>query len=130
MKNIPTWSNARIAPCICRILARIKGSNGQARLMTDDELIAKTGWGRKRLRSVYRRSTFNGVTNADTDVFHWACGLRPSNQRREVWKLHRAWNNGGIDGVLRMRHLRTALPWQVSQIKRMTIMMERVLKNE
>ena len=126
---IPTWSHAKIAPCICRILAKCKGKGERDRVMTDAELMRRTGWGKKHLRAVYQRASWEGVTNGDTDLFLWACDLHPSKQRRYLWLLKRAWRNG-MEGILKMRHLRATVAWQRNQVDTLLRMIERVLEDE
>lgn len=127
--NIPSWSQARIPPCVCRLLAKSTDDSGQERLMTDGELMKKTGWGKKHLRAVYQSATWKNVTVGDTDLFLWACGLHPAKQRRYMWLLQRAWRNG-MDGIRNMRHLRTDVAWRGNQVQTLLRMVERVLDNE
>lgn len=124
---VVTWNRCTIPPCICRMLARNDGRDG--RLMTDAELGKKTGWGKKHLRAVYRRATWDDVTVGNMDLFLWACGLHPSKQRRYTWLLKRALKNG-MEGIRKMRHLRADTAWQVNQVQTLLRMVERVLDNE
>jgi len=122
--GIPTWNQCRIPPCVCRILAKNPGKDGL--VMTDVELRQKTGWGEKRLLSVYQSASWADITVGDMDLFLWACGLHPSKQRRYTWLLRRAWKNG-MDGIRKMRHLRTELNWRKYRVKTLLVMVERVL---
>lgn len=124
---VPTWSRARIPPCACRILAKNPGRDG--RLMTDAELMAKTGWGKKHLRTVYQSAAWEKITVGDMDLFLWACGLHPSKQRRYRWTLERAWRNG-TDSLLTLRHLRTDVAWRANQVKTLLRMAERVMNEQ
>ena len=91
--------------------------------MTDAELMQKTGWGKKRLRSVYRRKAWHDVTHRETDLFLWACGMHPSKQRRYVFALNRVLKSGRIR---KLRHLRmTGVAWQENQIRTLLRMCER-----
>lgn len=125
---LPRWSIIKIAPCWCRILAKTKDTKtGKERLMTDRELMQRTGWGKKHLRSVYNRATWDKITNGDMDLFLWACGMQPSKQRRYVYLLKRACEGGRIR---RLRHLGAAVAWRENQVQTLLRMCERVLKNE
>lgn len=96
--------------------------------MTNQELMERTGWGKKKLRSVYLRATWHDVSNRDTDLFLWACGLNPSQQKRYVFALQRALKSGGIR---RLRHLRQVeVLWRENQVQTLLRMCERVLENE
>lgn len=95
--------------------------------MTDGELMQRTGWGKKKLRSIYNRWNWWDVTNRDTDLFLWACGISPSKQRRYVYQLKRTEKGGRIR---RMRHLAKGVSWREQQVKTLLRMCERVLKNE
>lgn len=95
--------------------------------MTDRELMEKTGWGKKHLRSVYNRASWDDVTNRDTDLFLWACGIHPSEQRRHVYLLKRACKGGRIR---RLRHLGAAVAWRENQVQTLLRMCERVQLNE
>jgi len=129
MNDIPIWCHAKIAPCICRILAKAKGRDQRDRVMTDAELMKRTGWGKKHLRAVYQQGTWKNITNGDTDLFLWACGLHPSKQRRYLWLLKRALRNG-MEGILKMRHLRADVAWQRNQVRTLLRMIGRVLEDE
>lgn len=109
--DIPTWNRCKIPPCICRLLARVDD-----RLMTDPELMAKTGWGKARLRAIYHRHSWDGVTHEETDLFLWACNIEPSKQRRYLWLLKRALSKG-MKGLLGMRHLKCNTGWQGNQLR-------------
>lgn len=124
---IPTWNKCLIAPCICRLLAKSPGREGL--VMTDPELMKKTGWRREYLRSVYYRATWDKVAVGDMDLFLWACGLHPSKQRRYKWLLQRAWSNG-MEGIRSMKHLRGDQPWRIFQVNSLLRMVERVLEDE
>lgn len=124
---IPTWIKVKMPPCICRIMAKSPGKDG--RVLTDTNLMQKTGWGNKRLRSVYRNATWEQIEGGDMDLFLWACGLHPSQQRRYMWVLQRAWKNG-MDGIRRMRHLRADTAWQKQQVNGLLQMVERVLDEQ
>ena len=127
MNIIPTWSQARIPPCACRLLARNEGRDG--RLMTDAELMEKTSWGKKHLRSVYQSASWEHITVGDMDLFLWACGLHPSKQRRYRWLLERASRNG-MDSLRKVRHLRADVLWRANQVKVLLRMAERVLNEQ
>lgn len=123
---IPTWNSCRIPPCVCRLLAKSKGADGQERLMTDAELRQRTGWTRYYLSAVYHSATWDKVEVADMDLFLWACGLHPSKQRRYIWLLKRAWSKG-MDGIRNMRHLKVDVSWRIVQIDILLQMVEKVL---
>ena len=120
-----TW---HIAPCVCRLLAKTKDlRTGEWRLMTDAELMKLTGWGQKHLRWVYSKSSWNQITNWDTDLFLVACGLNVKAQRRYKYRLVRALKRGGIQT---MRHLQGRIAWRVNQNKMLLRMCERSLAGE
>jgi hypothetical protein len=126
---IPTWNKCTISPALCRILARIKDpATGEVRLMTDRELMDKTGWGKKHLRGVYQAGTWESVTCGDMDRFLWACGIHPAKQRRQVWLLERILRQGG--DFRRLRHLRPCKGWRENQIVTLLRMLGRVANAE
>lgn len=121
---IPTWNTCTICPALCRILARIKDpTTGEIRLMTDRELMERTGWGLKHLRGVYQATTWDNVTVGDLNNFVSACGIRPATQRRFVWLLRRVEKSGDFR---RLRHLRKCQGWRENQIVTALRMLERV----
>lgn len=123
-EGFPTWNTCKIAPCICRLLAK----TGDL-LATDPELMKRTGWSRARLVGVYKRARWDGVTVGDMDRFLWACGLTPDKQRRYLWLLKRAMESK--DGIKSMRHLRTCnQAWRASTVEALVKMVEKVLENE
>lgn len=126
--NIPTRNSWTIAPCVCRLLAKIKDQRtGEWRLMTDDELMAITGWGEKHLRWIYSKPSWDKVSNGDTDLFLHACGLIVQDQRRYKYRLIRALKRGGIHT---MRHLQGKRAWRVNQNRTLLRMCERSLSSE
>lgn len=124
---IPTWTKCKLPPCICRFLAK-----SDDLLMTDQELMERTGWDRRKVKRVYRRVTWNNITVGDMDRFLYACRLKPENQRRYIWQLKRAWKSG----LHNMRHLRPASDvrvrqrWRPSAIASLIKMVVKVLDNE
>lgn len=110
----------RLPPCICRLLAKKSG-----RLMTDDELVAATGWGKTRLRTLYNSTSWENITVGDADKFLTACGLTWSSQRRQRWLLQLAGND-----ISRMRHLRATTGWQASMVQRHQARIARLLSTE
>jgi hypothetical protein len=122
--NVPTWNRCTISPCLCRILGKTwDESLGRTRPWTDNELMEKTGWGRRHLRAVYRAATWQDVTSGDIDLFLWACGIKPSKQRRSVWMLERIRRAGEFR---QLRHLRPATGWLENQIRALLKMVEKV----
>lgn len=109
----------RLPPVVARLLAK---SNGK--LMSDIELCKRTGWGKKRLRRVYRAGSWRNVTVEEVDVFLAACGLTWSSQRRERWLLKLAWNRSGLAD---MRHLRASTGWEASMINKLNKHVEKFL---
>lgn len=88
----------RLPPAVVRILAKHNG-----RLMTDAQLMAKTGWGLRRVRTVAGKGSWASVTVKDADTFLRACGLSWSAQRKQRWLLQLAINGTGLHS---MRHIR------------------------
>lgn len=101
----------RLPPCLARLLAKEDG-----RLASDRILMARTGWGARRLRSVYQRATWDGVDAADIDTFHEACGLRWSSQNKQRWQLQTAFEKGGLKGLARLKHLKPRNPWEAKAL--------------
>lgn len=99
----------RIPPCICRILAK---SNGK--LMTTNELMAKTGFGHMKLKHISKQLSWARIAVEDVDVFLTACGLKWSTQRRERWLLQLAANKGRLH---KMRHFKTSTRVEAAQVK-------------
>lgn len=111
----------RLPPVVARLLAK---SNGK--LMSDLELCKRTGWGKKRLRRVYRAGSWNNVTVEEVDVFLTACGLKWSTQRRQRWLLKLALNRSE-SGLEQMRHLKATTAWEASMIKKLNKHVEKFL---
>lgn len=111
----------RLPPVIARLMAKHNG-----RLMSDVELCKRTGWGKKRLRRVYRASSWKNVTIEEVDVFLGACGLSWSSQRRQRWLLNLALKRSeGFE--LEMRHLKPNTFWEAGMIKALNKHVERLL---
>lgn len=113
----------RLPPCIVRIMA--KTSDG--RLMSNNEIKKRTGWGKSKLRRVSSATSFKNVTVGEVDAFLEACGLQWSSQRRLIWLLQRAWRNGGIQT---MRHLAFRTGWQASMVSRHQRRIEKLLSKK
>lgn len=113
-----------IPPCVARIMAKESG-----RLMSDKQLMGRTGWGRKKLISVYQRASFARVPIEDVDRFLSACGITSTNKNkvREKIKLALGRGEGGVDGISRMYHLRYHSGWESSQLKRHLKRIEQLL---
>lgn len=109
----------RLPPCIVRILAKHNG-----KLITDPELMRRTGWGKRYLRSVYNSASWDGIKVGDVDKFLAACGMSWSTQRRQRWLLQLAVNNGGIQTML---HLRNDVGWRGNQLRLHLNRIERLL---
>ena len=111
----------RLPPVISRLFAKHNG-----RLMSDVELCRRTGWGKKRLRRVYRASSWGHVTVEEVDVFLTACGLSWSSQKKQRWLIKLALDrtNGK---ELDMRHLRARTFWEDGMIKAMNKHVKRLL---
>lgn len=101
----------RLPPCFVRILAKHNG-----RLMTDPELMERTGWGRRKLRAVYQSASWGSVKVEDVDTFLKACNMSWSTQRRQRWLLKLAISHGGIET---MQHLKCShsVGWRGNQLK-------------
>lgn len=85
-------------------------------MMTERELMKKTGWGKKHLRRVYKAASFEHVTAGDIDKFLAACGITWSNRKRQRSQLKRAWKRG-MPGLRAIRHLRCTTGWQGNQLR-------------
>lgn len=121
--NLPnklTDKLSRIPPCLARLFAK----DGDC-LASDRVLMARTGWGARRLRSVYQRATWNGVTAEDIDTFLSACGLSWSRQRKERWKLQRVFEQEGLKGIARLKHLK---PRSQGQARALDVHLRRIEK--
>lgn len=112
----------RLPPCICRLLACREGE-----LMRDIELMAATGWQRDKLRRVARAKTWDGIPVKDVDRFLSACGLTWSTQRRQLEVLKRA-TAFGLDGILKMRHLRRPIVEKKDFVTRLIKRTEKILR--
>lgn len=114
----------RLPPCVVRLLAKKDG-----RLMTDPELCALTGWGRKKLESVYQLASWAGVRVGDVDTFLTACGLSWATQRRQRWLLKLRYHAAGsvIEGIRSMRHMKTDEPWRAVQVNMHLARVEKLL---
>lgn len=122
--KVPTWNRCNIPPCIARALGKTWDERlGRTRPFTDKELMSKTGWGKKRLRAVYRAATWQEVTSGDIDLFLWAVGISPSTQRRSVWMIERIRRAGDFR---KLRHLRPGPDWLENLIKSLLKMIESV----
>ncbi len=106
----------RLPPCLCRLLAQRNGE-----LMTDRQLIRLTGWSKVKLERICKALSWARICVSDVDDFLFACGLRWSAQRRERWLLKVA-TEKGVEGLLRMRHLRWARKSDV------TVLLKRYMK--
>ena len=109
----------RLMPCLARILAKHNG-----RLMTDPELMRRTGWSRNKLRAVYQSSSWAGVKVEDVDTFLKACDMSWSTQRRQRWLLQLALSHGGIKT---MQHLKCDTGWRGNQLKQHLDRIEKLL---
>ncbi len=110
----------RLPPIMCRLLAKHNGS-----LITDVELMRRTGWGKRRLRWVYKRMSWRRISVEEVDAFLSACGFKWTTQRRQRWLLQLASNR---DDLTKMRHLRGSSFSDVQRIKRLISQLERLLK--
>jgi hypothetical protein len=124
-----TWCKASMPPCCYRLLAMMRAADGKNQLATDVQLMKITGWGKKKLRAVYRSANWDDVTVLELNQFMAAGGFRPSHQRRYRAKLKRAMA-GGMKGILAMRHLKADVFWRKSQVKMMIQMVTKVLEDE
>lgn len=97
--------------------------------MRDSELMRATGWQRDKLRRVVRSKTWNGIPVRDVDNFLRACGLTWSTQRRQLWILRRA-TASGLDGILKMRHLRKPIAERRDFVMRLLKRTEKILSNQ
>lgn len=98
-----------IPPCVVRLFAK----DGD-QLAGDRVLMARTGWGARRLRAFYQRARF--TEGDDVDTFFTACGIRWSQKNKLRWQLQRAWEKGGLKGIAKMKHLRPRNPWQAKAL--------------
>lgn len=112
----------RLMPCLVRIMAK-----HNRRLMTDPELMRRTGWGRRKLRAVYQSASWEHVRVGDVDKFLSACGMSWSTQRRQRWLIQLAINNGGIKT---MKHLKCDTGWRGNQLKLHLDRIEKLLGNK
>lgn len=119
-----------MAPCLCRLMAKTKDKDtGVVRLMTTDELSARTGWGKVRLASVYMRANWSGVKVGDMELFLRACGVTgPKRQKVLMSTIQRALKNGGIRNMWHLRPVKVL--WRENQTQALLRMCERVLENE
>jgi hypothetical protein len=99
----------RLPPCIVRIMTK-----HNRRLITDPELMKRTGWGRRKLKAVYNSASWAGIDVIDVDVFLKACNMTWASQRRQRWLLKLAIANGGLHT---MQHLQCDTGWQGNQLK-------------
>lgn len=99
----------RFPPCLARIMAVKDG-----KLMTDPELIERTGWGRRKLRRVYNSATWDDITGKEMDEFLTACGLSISSLRRQRWLIRLSISRGGLHT---MQHLQHNTGWRGNQLK-------------
>jgi hypothetical protein len=109
----------RLPPCIVRVMA--KHNN---RMITDPELMRRTGWGRRKLMAVYKSASWDGIKVGDVDNFLKACGMSWSSQRRQRWLLQLAIKNGGIH---KMQHLKTDTGWRGNQLRLHLMRIEKLL---
>lgn len=110
----------RLPPCLCRLLAKHDG-----KLMTDVQLMRTTGWSKKKLERISRSRSWSKISVEDADWFLLACSLSWSAQRKKLWMLKLA-SEKGLDGIRRMRHLRSTRKSVVTMLLRRT---ERILMN-
>jgi hypothetical protein len=110
----------RLPPYVARLLAKETG-----RLATVPELMAKTGWGRRKIEALQRAMTWKKVAVGDVDIFLKACGLTWSAQRRQLWLIQLAIQRGGID---RMKHFRLTDGFSGSQIRSQFKRIEKMFK--
>lgn len=99
----------RFPPCLARIMAIKDG-----RLMSDQELSKRTGWGGRKLRRVYNSSTWLDITDREKFMFFEACDLSPFNLRRQRWLIKLALRRGGLHT---MQHLKCNTGWEGNQLK-------------
>lgn len=114
----------RLPPCIVRILAKHNG-----KLITDPELMRRTGWGKRYLRSVYNSASWDGIKVGDVDKFLAACGMSWSTQRRQRWLIQLGYHKTGsvIDGIKSMQHLQNDVGWRGNQLRLHLNRIERLL---
>lgn len=110
----------RLPPCIARLMA--KDANGK--LMSNEEIKRRTGWGRSKVRKICAATSFKNITVGEADAFLTACGLSWSAQRQLLWLMRRAWLNGGLQT---MNHLKMKTGWQASMVQRHQRRIEKLL---
>lgn len=113
----------RIPPCVVRLMAK----DASGKLMSNEELTRRTGWGRSRLRRIAGATSFKNLTVGEADTFLTACGLTWSSQRRLLFLMQRAWRNGGLQT---MNHLRYETGWQASMVMRHQRRIEKLLSKK
>ena len=117
----------RLPPCFVRILAKHNGN-----LMTDSELVSRTGWSKNKLRRIYTAATWKETSVGDADLFIKACGLKWSSQRRQRWLIALAISKGGIHT---MRHLKpkrlnkAGNGWRANQLRLHLKQIEKAFSN-
>lgn len=66
-----------IPPKLCRLIARHPGRVQKP--MTLDELVARSGLSKRKLRRIMRLDSFATVKVAEVDAYRAACGITPQN---------------------------------------------------
>jgi len=110
----------RLPPCLCRLLAKHGG-----KLMTQRELRQLTGFSNQKLERICKAASWSKINVHDADKFLLACGLVWSRQRKNIWTLKAA-SAKGLDGLRRMKHLRSANSTVVTMLLKRT---EKILRN-